>query len=390
MRKLSANYIYTCNNQILKNGIIELNDNGVITNIIDTKGDLREIPNLEFYNGVIVPGFINAHCHLELSHLKNKIPQKTGLEGFIKHIIANRNSDLEDRKLWIKRANNSMRKLGIVAVGDICNGTDSLTQKQDSEIEYQNFIEVFGFNPDFAKKAYENAKQVLNQFKESNLNASIVPHAPYSVSKELFKLIFSNSNNKDILSFHLQESNSENELFLTKTGSFCNHLESIGILLNNWKHPQKNALQSSLLYFPKENNTIFVHNTFTSKEDIKLAEEKLDNVYWCLCPNSNKYISDTYPQFENFKDTKTCIGTDSLASNTKLCILSEMKTIIDNSTINFETILYWATLNGAKALNKEKKLGSIEIGKSPGINLIEKFDFKNMSLKKDSTIKALI
>ena len=76
MRKISANYIFPISSKPLKNGILELDDSGKIINIIDTKGDLKESAGLEFYNGILVPGFVNTHSHLELSDLKEKIEEK--------------------------------------------------------------------------------------------------------------------------------------------------------------------------------------------------------------------------------------------------------------------------------------------------------------------------
>ena len=81
MRKLSANYIFDGKGKFYKNGILHVSDNGEIIDLIDTKGDLQEENQLEFYNGIITPGFVNTHCHLELSSLKNKITPKTKLTG---------------------------------------------------------------------------------------------------------------------------------------------------------------------------------------------------------------------------------------------------------------------------------------------------------------------
>jgi len=96
MRKLSAHYIFTGTGVVLVKGIIILSDDGTIIDIIDTKGELDEMANVEFYNGVLIPGFVNAHCHLELSHLQNVFPEKTGLPGFLKNVIEHRNPE-EDK-----------------------------------------------------------------------------------------------------------------------------------------------------------------------------------------------------------------------------------------------------------------------------------------------------
>ena len=89
MRRFSAHYIITGTGAVLKKGIISVNDQGVITELTDTGGDLTESASVEFYNGILVPGFINAHCHLELSHLRNVFPEKLKMAAFLKNIWQN-------------------------------------------------------------------------------------------------------------------------------------------------------------------------------------------------------------------------------------------------------------------------------------------------------------
>ena len=92
-----------------------------------------------------------------------------------------------------------------------------------------------------------------------------------------------------------------------------------------------------------------------------------------------------------FVNEKVCLGTDSLASNTNLSILEEIKTINFNyPNISLSKILTWATYNGAEALDLHFNIGSFEQGKTPGVNLIDNVDFDNMILKKQSKIKKLL
>ena len=80
MKRFSAQYIITNSGPSLKRAIITAEDDGTIINIEDTLGDLQEKHSVEFYNGIIIPGFVNCHCHLELSHMKDAIGQGTGLD----------------------------------------------------------------------------------------------------------------------------------------------------------------------------------------------------------------------------------------------------------------------------------------------------------------------
>jgi len=112
-----------------------------------------------------------------------------------------------------------------------------------------------------------------------------------------------------------------------------------------------------------------------------------------LCPLSNYFIENKYPDLTNFIpfSDKVTIGTDSLASNNTLSILEEMKALVKiKADLSFEKVLQWATLNGAKALQLDRNIGSIEIGKKPGINLITDFDFANTNITDKSTVRVLI
>jgi aminodeoxyfutalosine deaminase len=122
-----------------------------------------------------------------------------------------------------------------------------------------------------------------------------------------------------------------------------------------------------------QQRTLFVHNTMTRPEDIAAAQAWSDRVYWATCPNANLFIENRLPNYRHFLEAsaRMTIGTDSLTSNWQLSVLEEMKTIARyQSYVPVETLLRWATLNGAEALGFDADLGSIEVGKRPGLNLL--------------------
>jgi cytosine/adenosine deaminase-related metal-dependent hydrolase len=127
-------------------------------------------------------------------------------------------------------------------------------------------------------------------------------------------------------------------------------------------------------------------------EDIQAAQRwGGDNVYWITCPNANLYIENRLPDYRHFIDTNAniAIGTDSLTSNWQLSILDEMKAIAKyQSYIPLEMLLRWATLNGAEALGFEDTLGSLVVGKTPGLNLLN--IGKDFKLMDDTTVTKLV
>ena len=186
----------------------------------------------EKFEGILSPGFINVHCHLELSHMKGRIPEKTGLVDFVYKVITERHDEKEVLLEAIANAEKQMIDNGIVAVGDICNNPSTLMQKLKGNLYYHNFIEASGFLPSIVDERFQRSTDLYNAFAEfypmpaeSN---SLAPHAPYSVAPELMQRITSFPGNH-ILTMHNQETEDENKLFLDKTGDFLRLYEKMNI-----------------------------------------------------------------------------------------------------------------------------------------------------------------
>lgn len=396
MRKIAATYVFTGTQPPIKNGIITLDDNGTVLKISQPE-NLTEQQNLEFYSGILVPGFVNAHCHLELSHLKGKIWEKTGIGDFVGQINLLRNQGNSDVEKAMQTADRLMWAAGIAATGDISNSQLSIDTKKKSPVFYHTFIESFGFHPSRAERAFELAAFLENEFSENGLACSVVPHSPYSVSQPLFEKIKKHvSEKKSIVSIHNQESQSETEFFATGTGGIASHIAgNLGIDISHWKPTGKSSLVSVLEYLPKENTLLLVHNTFTDEKDLEILFEnrRQGNTFFVLCPGSNLYIENALPPVSLFRkhNLNICLGTDSLASNHQLSVLEEMKILQQNfAEISLEELVKWGCLNGAKALGIENTFGSFETGKTPGVNLVTGIDFRNLKLTEKSKIKRLV
>lgn len=397
MKKISATYIFPGNQPPLKNGILICEDDGTVVDLIDTGGQLREQAGLEQYSGILVPGFVNAHCHLELSHLKEKIPEKTGLGKFLGAINKLRNSEAENQEEALKHADFQMWNTGIVAVGDVSNSYSSLETKRSSKIFYHTFVEAFGFHPSRAERAFALAEFVESMFREFGLSASVTPHSPYSVSELLFQKIREKALAENtILSVHNQESPAEIEFFQKGTGPVFYHLsQTLALDVSHWQPTGKSSLEFTLSFIPKKNPLLLVHNTFTSPADIQMLKQNrnLENTFLVLCPNANLYIENQLPPVSLFQQKKLniCIGTDSLASNHSLSILHEMITLQKYfPEITLKELVEWGCLNGARALRLDNFLGSLQPGKKPGVNLITGVDLQGLKLTDKSKVKRLL
>lgn len=356
---------------------VAIDDNGTVIEILDAR-----TPDTIVYNGIICPGFVNVHCHLELSHLKGAIPEHTGLIPFLQSVVTSRGQSSEEIKqaaMWL--AYNDMLDKGIVATGDIANTTDTMAIRADDRMHLHTFIEAIGFSEVNAARSFGFALKTWEAYAEQQrgrclLSESITAHAPYSVSGALFQAI-AEHRATEVLSIHNQESKAEDDYYRTKKGDVCLLLKGLNIDDSFFEPTGMSSLVSYMSKMPADKQYLFIHNTYTSRADIAFIKTHFRKTFWGLCPNANNYIEGRLPDIMMLQEEgmEICIGTDSLASNHQLCILSELKTIKCNfPDLTWETLLMWATRNGAYALGMEDRIGTIAPGKQPGFVQITGFE----------------
>lgn len=392
MRKFSADYIFPIASAPVQNGVIITDDNGKIL-FIDQREN-HDHTSIDIRRGVIVPGFVNTHCHLELSHMKGLVPTGTGLIPFIQSVVQYRDFPMEQIQDAIERADREMYEGGIVAVGDISNKLDTAEHKNRSKIRYYTFVEMFDLlQPHLTEPSFSDYKKVYDGQSTAHGNRkSVVPHAPYSVTPDLFRRVAEfNSEEDATISIHNQETVHEDALFLTKTGDLLKFYGGFNLSLDHFEPTGTTSIHYAMRYMNPKQRTLFVHNTMTTPVDIQAAQSWSDHVYWATCANANLYIENRMPFYQYFleNNARVTIGTDSLTSNWQLSIVEEMKAIARyQSYVPFETMLRWATLNGAEALGFDADLGSLEVGKTPGLNLLNLEE--NLKIKMDTKVERLV
>jgi len=357
--------------------------------ITDEEGNFESIVSeenagegIQQLDGILTPGLINCHCHLELSHLKNVIPPHTGLIEFLCSVVTKRDFSPEVIQKAIELAEKEMYDNGIVAVGDIGNTADTAGVKRKSHIRWQNFVEVLSFTDEKAEENIAHYRKVAATFNTvhgswiMDNRTSLVPHAPYSISPKTFKLI-NQLTAGQIISIHNQEHPAEDELYKTGGGEYLKLFKIFGIGQSPFPVTGKSSIRSVLPYFNNGQTILLIHNTFMPEEDVIWANEYASTnglkLVYCLCINANLYIENKVPPIDMLMkhNCHIVLGTDSYSSNWQLSIAKEIEAIRKHFPhIPEETILQWATINGAKALQWEKELGSFEKKKKPGISLI--------------------
>ncbi len=377
-RKFKADKIFD-GYQFHTEKVLITKEDGTIEAIIpvDEAGD-----DVKAFEGILSPGLVNCHCHLELSHLKNVIPPHTGLIEFLCSVVTKRDFSPEIVQQEIIKAEQEMYNNGIVAVGDIGNTADTAEVKSRSQIRWQNFVEVLSFTDEKADERVEMYKYVARQLEDALHSAdihhrtSIVPHAPYSISPKTFQLINQLTGNQ-IISIHNQEHPAEDELYKTGGGEYLRLFNVFGIEKSPFPVTGNSSIRSVLPYFNNGQTIFLIHNTFMPEEDIVWANEYASanglKLVYCLCINANLYIENKVPPIDLFMkhNCHIVLGTDSYSSNWQLSIVKEMEAIQKHFPhIPKETIIKWATLNGAKALQWNEGLGSFEKGKKPGVVIL--------------------
>lgn len=367
MRRISAQYLFTSAGRPLRRGVITVADDGTVVSVEDTGGNLTETSATEFYNGVIIPGLVNCHAHLELSHMRDLIPAGGGLSEFIVSVRDRREASQEEILSEARRADREMHQGGVVACGDISNMTVTAAVKRESPIRYQTFAEVFGLDPSLAETRMNGALKVVSEMTAHALPVQVTPHSFYSVSEPLSQLIREHISPVSVISVHFLESDDERKM---TQGHAVKAVELSG-------------LASEIL---------LIHNTVITREEAGTVAAA-GNTWFCLCPSSNMYISGKMPPAAMLREVtdRIVVGTDSLASTGRLSMISELHLLQESAPeIPAAEIFRWGTINGARALKMDDLLGSIEPGKRPGLLLLEPFDLVNMRILPESRVRRLL
>lgn len=376
-RRIASHYALI-NGALKRNMVIEVDDRGVITDILETSA-LDAMASVEFYPGILIPGMVNAHCHLELSYLHNKIEEGTGFAGFARAIGAVRNNFTDEERIHAAEvADARMWNEGVEVVADIANDSLVMGVKERSKIEYHTMFEHFGLN--------NLSTTPLRDIAARHHNTTVTPHSTYSVQDAPFRGLCSGDG---LLSLHLLESDDETLLY-KKSGSLWDWYERMGWECDflHYGTPAQRVAES----IPENRALLLVHGTRAEEQDVRVVAQRTERATWVLCPESNRYISRTTPPVEMFRrlGAKIAVGTDSLTSARDLSMIENLRQLNGLCDAPLAEMLTWATYNGAMALGVESNKGSIERGKAPGLVIVEGADLHDLRLLPETTTRRII
>lgn len=377
MQRINAKYVYTLTgSEPIRNGFVEYDEDGTVlrTGVCPEGVAVEDV--------AVVPGFVNAHCHLELSHLHGKFRKGTGMAGFIDQINALRDWASDDVKTaLVRKWMDKLWKDGVSAVADISNDASSFPVKQTSPVYTRTFLEVFGTEPQDCDAVMASVRELKKTADEYGIDAAPTPHSCYTMSPELLSASSAVGLESGFLSYHSQESQEEEDLLISGTGAMAENRKRAGM-----STPPVTG-ESSLKYFidrlaaakpaPYREHVLLVHNVTLAQADIDAARSVMENVYWAICPLSNIFIHNALPPVRLMRANglDICLGTDSLSSNDDLDMMAELACLHKNfPEVPMAELFTWACLNGARFLGKEDELGSILTGKRPGLVVIRGLD----------------
>ena len=373
MERVAARYVYTLDREApLLDGFVEYDGDGTVTAVGECADPASE-PN--FLDGAIVPGFVNTHCHVELSYMWKLFRKGTGMAGFIDQINELRDTKpLEEKVGDIRRWMGTMWDRGVSAMADISNCSDSFAIKKASPMYTRTFLEVFGTEPEDCGAVMEGVMRLKSEAESLGLDVSPTPHACYTMSPELVTAVSAEGLKTGFLSFHSEETPEEEDMVRFGRGAMWDNRKAAGMSV-----PPVTG-KSSLLYFldrlekvhpaPFDEHILLVHEVCMDQEGIDAVKEKMKNPFIALCPCSNLFIHNALPPvwLMHSNGLKLTVGTDSLSSNDDLDIVRELYCLQENfKGIELGELLSWACLNGAEFLGIQDRFGSITTGRKPGL-----------------------
>ncbi|UJS22284.1 MAG: amidohydrolase family protein [Candidatus Brocadia sp.] len=395
MKMIRAKYLIPEPERCIENGAVAVEDARI--HRVGTFDEIKTLPDvdaiIDLGNAVILPGLINIHTHLDLTHLHNRIKPTSNFTHWVFQLLGARIRWKEaDYTASIEKGIRCSVEAGTTTVADIANTEYSFSVLRKSPLRKVVFKEVIDLNPDHAEDVLAKAQSELAGFgydgavpvgindppvspgkpgddageirgRHDLFCVGLSPHAPYSVSKELYRLVAQFARQKGLpLCTHIAETRDEIE-FLTKgAGNFPTFLRQLRAMPPDWQPPGLTPIHYLKETGILENHPLLIHCNYITDAEISLIRSSGASV--AFCPRSHRFFGHTNHPLPRLLGcgVNVGLGTDSLASNDTLSILDEMKFLFLHDAISPKTLISMATINGAKALGWELRVGRIREG----------------------------
>ena len=360
---LRARVVLPLSQPPIKNGFVRVVKNRVTT--VGVWADAPDEPVIDLGEVILLPGLVNAHCHLDYTDFVGAIPPPKSFTDWIDAIV-DLKADVDDAAhadSWRHGADQCLR-YGTTTLGNIESRPDQLPHLWlATPLRVVSFFELILFKPESnAAQAVEDVESWLTANLPPQGRAGLSPHAPYTTNADLLEAC---SRKARLLAIHLAESADEHEMFCHGRGRMFERLASAGRVNSDcgFNSPIAHAAAHGIL----RASTLAIHANYLSETDVKqLAKSRASVVH---CPRSHEYF-----RHEPFNEAglskagvNLCLGTDSLATTrereAELSLFDEMRLhAVSFPSLTAETILRRTTLNAAAALGMGGEVGEISEG----------------------------
>jgi len=340
-------------------------------------------PTTDCGDAIILPGFINAHTHLELTACRGRVPYRGSFVDWIEDLTAlnpHRNAgDLLDRS--IRDGQEQSVSAGVTTVADIGIGPQVLAAWARASLNTVGFLEVLGMGAKgltdhdrsiarasaLCNGADERARRAARAEAHGSLirRIGIAPHAPYSTEASVYRdaIEFATRTGRPICT-HLAETRDEEHFLREGTGSFRRLLEDFDLWDGSFVPPGCGPVEYAHQLGLLACDPLLAHVNYATDADLDMIAGGNASVVYC--PRAHRFFEHEPHRYRDMlaRGINVCIGTDSLASNDSLSVLDELRFLrSQDATISNEALLAMGTIAGARALRIEAEVGSLERGK---------------------------
>ena len=327
----------------------------------------RPTREIDLGSVAVLPGLVNAHTHLELSGLRDRVPPAPTLPSWVGHLLARRTEARGNENDIIAAAIEESWRAGTAVVGDISDTLASVAPLARGGLAARVFKEILGFNAEHPEEVVGDAVDAIaGASSNERVRVGLAAHAPYSVSPGVFRSIKAAIERWSLgpCSVHLAESQEELEFLRTGKGAWRDLLEQKGKWIPHWQPPGCGPVAYLDRLGWLHRHVIVVHGVHLTSEELdELARRRVVVV---TCPRSNAWTGAGTPPVEQFyaSGVSVAVGTDSLASAPDLNLFGELAELRRlASSVPASSLLESVTLRGAEALGFGSDFGSIEQGR---------------------------
>ncbi|MCZ6601388.1 MAG: amidohydrolase family protein [Planctomycetota bacterium] len=363
--KIRAKYLWRADGSVLENAILETRGKKIVSaRRIGAKPTGRGVRDLG--DAIILPGFVNAHTHLELSSLRGRVRSGRDFARWLEKVRALRaGMTARDLRMSSRAGVEESLRSGTTTIVDHGYTGTSLRPLRAAGLRAHLVFEMIALHPNRISILEKTYRRMVRESRGSGLlRVGVAPHAPYTASAELYRSARKWIGPGQVLSTHLSEHPAEREFLISGEGLLRWLLLRRNMALHTWEAPRLSPVRYMESLGVLRRGTLLVHCNYLNGGDIRILEERRMPVVYC--PRSHAFFQHTKHPVHRLRRAGVCValGTDSLTSNRSLSILDEMKFLAGKrGDLAPQDLFEMGTRDGARAVMGNQQAGVVARGR---------------------------